>query len=201
MKYELLGKLSLKCVLVGDSECGKTVLASRITSKEFRAEYVPTMFDNYAATIFVDNVPYHLSLFDTSGRDDVSSSKLRVLSYSKCDLFLVCFSVQNEQSLEHIEERWIPEIRMHQPTTPFILVGTQIDKRFETPDIQVKSNIKVSPALASDVAVRTNAESYIEVSALSEDGVYELVKEIVVTVNRSPVDKKQKSTCKCCKLL
>ena len=53
MKYELLGKLSLKCVLVGDSECGKTVLASRITSKEFRAEYVPTMFDNFAGKVIV----------------------------------------------------------------------------------------------------------------------------------------------------
>ena len=70
-------------------------------------------------------------------QDDPSSSKVRVMSYSKCDLFLVCFSVQNEHSLEHIEERWVPEIRMHQPTTPFILVGTQIDKRFQTPDIQV----------------------------------------------------------------
>ena len=70
-------------------------------------------------------------------QDDPSSSKVRVMSYSKCDLFLVCFSVQNEHSLEHAEERWVPEIRMHQPTTPFILVGTQIDKRFQTPDIQV----------------------------------------------------------------
>lgn len=56
------------------------------------------------------------------------------MSYGKCDLFLICFSVQNELSLEHAEERWIPEIRMHHPTTPFILVGTKIDCRFATPD-------------------------------------------------------------------
>ena len=53
MKYELLDKLSLKCVLVGDSECGKTALAARITSQDFRAEYIPTMFDNYCGMVFL----------------------------------------------------------------------------------------------------------------------------------------------------
>lgn len=201
MKYELLDKLSLKCVLVGDSECGKSALAARITSQDVRAEYIPTMFDNYCATINVDNVPYHLSLFDTSGRDDPSSCKVRVMSYSKCDLFLVCFSVHNENSLEHVEERWVPEIRMHQPTTPFILVGTQIDKRFQTPDIQVISNIKVSPGLATDVASRTNAELYVECSSLSEDGIEDLVKEIVARANKCHLPKQERKCVKCCVLI
>lgn len=52
MKYELLGKLSLKCVLVGDTECGKTALAAKITNKEFKREYIPTTFDNYAGRVF-----------------------------------------------------------------------------------------------------------------------------------------------------
>lgn len=72
MKYELLGKLSIKCVLVGDCECGKTSLAAQITNKEFKTEYIPTTFDNFAGKHFLtvlDNVlTYSSDALQTSTR-------------------------------------------------------------------------------------------------------------------------------------
>jgi cell division control protein 42 len=32
-------------------------------------------------------------------------------------------------SFENVKEKWIPEISHHSPSTPYLLVGTQIDLR------------------------------------------------------------------------
>lgn len=55
--------------------------------------------------------------------------RLRVISYMNCDVFLVCFSVINRQSLVSVENHWIPEIKHYLPKTPYILVATQTDRR------------------------------------------------------------------------
>lgn len=64
-------------------------------------------------------------------------SKFRVISYLNSDVFLVCFSIDDVKSLVHVKESWVPELRQHVPNTPFILVGTKQDVRFQEPDIQV----------------------------------------------------------------
>ena len=66
---------------------------------------------------------------------------------------------------------------------------------------QVVSNTKVSPGLATDVAFRTNAQLYVECSSLSEDGIEDLVKEIVVTANKCPLPKEERKCVKCCVLI
>ena len=63
------------------------------------------------------------------------------------------------------------------------------------------SNTKVSPGLATDVAIRTNAELYVECSSLSEDGIEDLVKEIVGTANKCPLPKEERKCVKCCVLI
>lgn len=49
-KYDFRDKRSscIKCVLVGDAGVGKTNLAARLSSRKFKDEYIPTIFDNYA---------------------------------------------------------------------------------------------------------------------------------------------------------
>ena len=49
----------IKCVLVGDSGVGKSNVAARMSSRNFKEEYQPTLFDNYAGE---SNSPTHLSL-------------------------------------------------------------------------------------------------------------------------------------------
>ena len=36
---------------------------------------------------------------------------LRQLIYQNTDVFLMCFSIDNPDSLENIEKRWMPEVR------------------------------------------------------------------------------------------
>ena len=46
-----------------------------------------------------------------------------------CDVFLVCFAVDETESLKSVEANWVPELRRYLPKTPFILVGTRADRR------------------------------------------------------------------------
>jgi small GTP-binding protein len=61
---------AIRLVVVGDSAADKTLLLISYTTNAYPGEYVPTVFDNYIASIVVDGEPINLSLWDTSGHED-----------------------------------------------------------------------------------------------------------------------------------
>ena len=61
------------------------------TQDRFPTEYVPTVFDNYSATVKVDGKMVTLGLWDTAGQEEYN--RLRPLAYPNCDVFLIVFSV------------------------------------------------------------------------------------------------------------
>ncbi|KAH3858975.1 hypothetical protein DPMN_101621 [Dreissena polymorpha] len=182
----------IKCVLVGDSGVGKSSLAARIASRKFKEEYVPTVFDNYAATVTLDEKSFHFSLFDTAGKEDYD--RLRVISYMNCDVFLVCYSVHERDSLADIEAHWVPEIKQYLPKTPYILVATQTDRRTPKSD-GVDVQPYVSFKEASEVANRCGASSYVECSAMTSEGVSDVIREIIETVQKSVTCRSKEATC------
>ena len=49
-----------------------------------------------------------LALWDTAGQEDYD--RLRPLSYPDTDVILLCFAINNKDSLENVCEKWKPEV-------------------------------------------------------------------------------------------
>ena len=61
MSAELEEGINIKTVLVGDGSVGKTSLLISYTTDIFPQDYVPTIFDNYLATIKYND--FHIKLW------------------------------------------------------------------------------------------------------------------------------------------
>ena len=66
-------------------------------------------------------------MWDTAGQEDYD--RLRPLSYPETDVVLICYAVDNPDSLMNVEERWCSEVRHYCPKIPIILVGNKKDLR------------------------------------------------------------------------
>lgn len=173
------GNRPIKLVVVGDGTVGKTCLLISYTTGSFpEGEYIPTVFDNYGGCIECDNIRVSLTLWDTAGQEDYE--RLRPLSYPGTDVFLLCFSVDNNRSYENIAIKWYPEVRHHCPRTPCILVGTKTDLRDDTE--QASENSIISKAQGKKMAAKIKAVKYVECSAKQTDGVKEVFEEAVKAV-------------------
>jgi len=119
----------VKCGIVGDGTVGKSCLLMTYTMNGFVEDYIPTIFDNLSVIEeFDDGRLVNITLWDTAGQDDYALFRTSTC-YKHTDIFLVCFSVVNPHSFQNVKQKWIPELQEHCPNVPFILVGTQTDRK------------------------------------------------------------------------
>ncbi|XP_070281932.1 transforming protein RhoA-like isoform X2 [Myotis yumanensis] len=164
-----------KLVLVGDGACGKTCLLVVFSKDQFPAVYVPMVFEN--------NVEDY--------------DRLRPLSYPDTDVILMCFSIDNPDSLENIPEKWTPEVKHFCPNVPIILVGNKKDLRNDEHTRWELAKMKqkpVKPEEGRDMANRIGALGYVECSAKTKDGVREVFEMATRAALRARRGKK-KSRC------
>ncbi|XP_019363451.1 PREDICTED: rho-related BTB domain-containing protein 1 isoform X3 [Gavialis gangeticus] len=142
MDYERPNVEIIKCVVVGDNAVGKTRLIcaracnTTLTQYQLLATHVPTVWaiDQYRvcqevlerSRDVVDEVSVSLRLWDTFG----DHHKDRRFAYGRSDVVVLCFSIANLNSLNHVKTMWYQEIKHFCPRTPVILVGCQLDLRY-----------------------------------------------------------------------
>ncbi|KAK7930102.1 hypothetical protein WMY93_006497 [Mugilogobius chulae] len=169
----------VSCVLVGDGAVGKTSLVVSYTTNGYPSEYVPTAFDNFTVVVVVDGNPVRLQLCDTAGQKwglvdgDINDEleRLRPLCYRNADVFLLCYSVVRPCSFQNLSQRWLPEIRLHRPDAPLVLVGTQVDLREDVQVlIQLAQNQQrpVGSEEGRRLAQELGAAGFCECSALTQ---------------------------------
>lgn len=183
------GPLRKKLVIVGDGACGKTCLLFVFTKDEFPDKYVPTVFENYVSDIEVDNKCVELALWDTAGQEDYD--RLRPLSYPDTDVILMCFSVDNKDSLDNIPAKWTPEVQHFCPNVPFLLVATKSDLRNDPSVDKAEPIIKTEMGRA--MAEKIGATNYLECSAKKREGV----REVFEAATRAALSKRGKRTRRC----
>ena len=141
------------------------------STNKFPTEYVPTVFDNYAVDVKIDEKLYTVALFDTAGQE--SFDQLRPVAYPQTDIFLVCFSVVYPSSLQNVQKLWINEIRKYCPHTPLLLVGTKCDLRNNRDEIEKLAKKKERPVTQEEggkAARQMKAVKYVECSSLTQEG-------------------------------
>ncbi|CAH8452155.1 unnamed protein product [Schistosoma haematobium] len=161
-----------KLVVVGDGACGKTCLLTVFCKGEFPSLYVPTIFESFVSEMQINNKRVELNLWDTAGQEDYD--RLRPLSYPDTNVVVLCFSVDNPDSLDNISTKWMPEIRNFLPNIPVILVANKKDLRNDYSTKRELQRMKQKPVTESEgrsVAKIIGAQAYIECSAKQKEGV------------------------------
>jgi len=142
-------------------------------------EYNPTVFDSYNVNVMVDGRTVGLTIWDTAGQDDYNA--LRPLSYPQTNVFILCYSVTNQESLDHVAgyrrygEGWEVELKHHCPGVPIILAGLKADL---LDDAQSQSKI-VPFTKALEVGFQIGAVKTMEVSSLTGRNVKILFDEAI----------------------
>ena len=119
-------------------------------------------------------------------------------SYPQTDVFLICFSIISPHSFDNVKSKWWPEIQHHAPGVPIILVGTKSDLRN---DESMKAQLAskglgvVSQEAARERQKEINAVSYMECSALTQEGLKNVFDEAIrASLNKKPTKKKKGCT-------
>ena len=187
---------TIKCVVVGDGAVGKTCLLISYTQNKFPSEYVPTVFDNYAVNVMIGGEPILLGLYDTAGQEEYD--RMRPLSYPEANVFLICFSTVNPSSFENVKAKWLPEVKLHCPKVPILLVGTQMDLRDNqaTLDKLAKNKSKpVSQEMGDRLAKELKMVKYAECSALTQKGLKDVFDDAIMAALEPEPEPPKKGCC------
>ncbi|KAJ7393166.1 hypothetical protein OS493_006132 [Desmophyllum pertusum] len=144
--------------------------------------------DQWSGAVTVGGKQFFLDLCDA--RCQEAFDNIRTEVYSDADVFLVCFSVVRSISWENALNKWIPEIQLHCPVTPFILVGTQTEWR-ELWDEKDASKKPVFSVTGTCYAQQVGAVKYLEF-ATGDNEVREIFNAAVLV---SVMDRMDLSTC------
>ncbi|CAD8064750.1 unnamed protein product [Paramecium primaurelia] len=165
----------IKLVVIGDGTVGKTCALLTYTTGKFPEDYIPTIFENYSASITIDGKKVNLGLWDTAGQEDFK--QIRPLSYPNTDVFLLFFAVNEQSSYINAQQKWYPELRSALNNVPIIIVGSKIDLRQnDNKCVQRESAKRMADQLGC---------LYLECSAKDKIGLNELFEEAVRTALRS----------------
>ena len=113
----------------------------------------------------------------------------------------MCYSVDSTDSLDNIEESWVPEIRHFCGDIPIILVGNKKDLRLDKTKHKelAKQGLKfVDYDTAGAVAMAIGAHAHLECSAKTRDGVFavfEMAMHAALQADRLRKKKKRRHRC------
>jgi small GTP-binding protein len=127
-----------------------------------------------------------LKLTDTSGSTEYDG--LRPLAYQKCNVVVLCFSVNDQTSLDNIWNKWFAEVKRHAPHASILLVGLKKDLRSISHDKNNVGQDFVTESSARSLALQMGARAYLECSSRdieSVDALFEVIIELAMESQRS----------------
>ncbi|XP_069496456.1 rho-related GTP-binding protein RhoG-like [Ambystoma mexicanum] len=186
-----------KCVLLGDSEVGKSCLLVCFTKNVFPVYTRPSFCDTIVE-ITVDGSTFSLHLWDTAPQEEYD--RLRILCYQNVKVWIICFSITSPTSYQNVKHQWYPEVCKYGPNVPILLVGTKNDLHGNAEVIKElleQNRAPITQQQGIDLSKQIHAVKYMEFSALNQEGI----KEVFMEAARAALNHIQASSKRSCRLL
>jgi len=166
-----LSRLEIKVILAGRAACGKSNIASRLTSKPFNESYSATIGASYSQLdLNQDGKTLVLRIWDTSGQEKMKD--MMGLYFKASSVAIIVYDITVRRSFDDIPE-WIKLHTKHAGgPTIILIVGTKLDRWNER---------KVSKEEAEALA-RQHGGISIEVSARTGENIDELREQVVSAI-------------------
>jgi len=187
-----------KLIIIGDGAVGKTSLLHTFHTGTFPLHYIPTLYEQCVADMEIDGFEIEVELQDIGGQEYYD--RLRVLDYMRVDVVLLAFAIDDQQSLDNIENKWIDDATMSlekckiKHKVPRVLVGCKKDLQDDPLTITKLSQLSMSPVSSQEAAAfaaKFHCDAYVECSALRSEGV----REVFETAMRLVLAERRRKRC------
>jgi small GTP-binding protein len=183
-------RINFKIVVVGDGAVGKTCMLDRHFNNQFVEGYELTVFESTNSIIHCQGKDVTIALWDTAGQEEFTS--IRIMTYTNADVFLMCYSVVNPDSLHNIKS-WVKEIRQHSEA-PIVLVGTKIDLLEDKSYLKKMENDDIKPVtldMAESLRREIDAEAVVQCSSKLNKGIDDVFLQAVRSATKFQQLKKE----------
>lgn len=187
--------LTVRVVLIGDTQVGKTSLIHRFVRSSFENQQKSTIgavFHTYEQEVNGKQVV--MQIWDTAGQEKYRS--LGPIYYRNSAAGIAVFDMTNSESLPNLAN-WIKEFRRHTENPLLFIVGNKID---------IEDQLQVTKDDAQKFATENEATGIFFTSAKTGDNVIEMFQEVFnklvssgkVAIETAPSLKDQESGGSCC---
>jgi small GTP-binding protein len=164
-----------KVVLIGNSQVGKTSLFERFKGQPPDSTLCGTVGGSCAVVpVDLDGGSVSLTIWDTAGQEKYRA--IVPLYFAHAQAIVIVYDITNQQSFQDVLE-WERIAREYAPPeAKLILVGNKLDRRAER---------DVSRDAAEERRIELGAETLFETSAITGDGVDDLLDMLAGSINAS----------------
>ena len=117
---------TLKYIIIGDTNVGKSKINLRFVNEEFVSEYQATVGVEFGSKVVeYDNKKYKVQVWDTAGQEQFKSIARNYYKNTVCTL--VVYDITSRDSFNNVKS-WIDDCKQHiAPTTQIIILGNKCD--------------------------------------------------------------------------
>eukprot|EP01080_Neovahlkampfia_damariscottae_P012654 gene12654-6554_t len=129
-----LKQVNCESICIGDENVGKSVFMEMTknqdtkhpegTSKVIRKTR-SIVADPFEKDFSVHNCVANIRFLDDPGSEEFDH--VRSLTYQEGNLFLICFSMVDMETLENVESKWLPLAKKNSPKGFYVIVGLKLD--------------------------------------------------------------------------